>query len=171
MRIIDLVLLIPLIFGAYKGYQKGLIMELIQLVAFVLAIVLGLKLIHVGVFYLEPYVGDVNGFLPILSFFLIFIATIYLMQFVGKLAKGFAKVILLGWLDNFAGGVVSLLKWAFALSLLIWVAHSVDIAPKPEVIKTTVIYSKLLEIAPSIIDTMGMALPFVKDIFEYIKAL
>lgn len=171
MKVIDILLLVLLFFGAYKGFQKGLIMEIVQILAFVLGIILGLKLIHWGVFYLKPHIGDVDGFLPIISFVLIFIAVLLLVKWIGILLKGFAKIILLGWLDKIAGAFVSTLKWAFALSLIIWVLHSVNIAPQPSVEKTTFIYSKLLKIAPSLLDTLSNVLPFVKDIFELIKAL
>ncbi len=165
MQVIDIMLLIPILFGAYKGYQKGFIMELIQVVAFVLGIVVGLKLIHLGVYYLKPYTGDLNGWLPVISFLTIFIGTIFLAKWAGKVLKKFVKAVLLGWLDKLMGAILSMLKWAIALSFILWAARSVNLTPHGE----PIVYNYLIPIGPAIVDGIGSIIPYASDIFEYIK--
>ena len=81
MKLLDIIILIPVIWGAYKGYKKGLFMELSMLVGFVLATILGFKLINIVMLYLQPYFGVDNKALPTISFIVTFIGILIGMNF------------------------------------------------------------------------------------------
>ena len=144
-------------------------MEVIQFVALIVGIILGLKLVHLGVYYLKPHIGDVYGFLPIISFLIIFVGTIYLVRFIGKLTQKFARAILLGWLDRLLGGLISAAKWTIAISFVLWAATSIGFAPAPSKMAQYPVYGFVEPIAPQIVAAVGALIPQAKDIFEYIK--
>ena len=68
MKTIDLLILFPLLIGAYTGYKRGLLLEIVAILAFVIAVVLGFKLLDYGLDFLSPYVGGSNRFLPYFAF-------------------------------------------------------------------------------------------------------
>jgi len=84
MSILDAIILVPILFGAYKGFQKGLVMELVTIIAFLLATIASFKLLYVGVALLEPYLGKNESVLPVVSFVIIFVLVIYLVTLLGK---------------------------------------------------------------------------------------
>lgn len=69
MKTLDIILLIPLVFGAVLGFRKGLLLEIFGVLAFVLAIIGGFKLMETGMVYLSEYFEDFDQLLPFISFF------------------------------------------------------------------------------------------------------
>ena len=157
-------LLVPLIFGAYKGYQKGLVMELAQLLALVIATIAGLKLYQLGMIFLKPMVGDFYGFLSYLSFAIIFVSVIFLMNWIGKLAKKLIKMVLLGWLDKIMGAILAIMKWGFALSVVVWFLFTCGLSPKTSTIEQTYLYKPMVKAAPSVIKFVGKIIPIAKGV-------
>ena len=49
MKLLDLLLLIPLLWGAVNGYRKGLLIEIVGVVAFVVAMIVGFKFLGLAV--------------------------------------------------------------------------------------------------------------------------
>ena len=65
MTALDILLLLPLGIGAVKGYRRGLVLEVVSLLAFVLAVVGGLSLLSAAVPLVRHYVGSAFGMLPL----------------------------------------------------------------------------------------------------------
>ncbi len=170
MKTLDILLLIPLVFGAYLGFRKGLLLEIVSLVAFILAIVGAFKLLDFGIELLQPYFEKWDTALPIISFILLFIAILVAVNIVGKIVKKVLDMTLLGGLDNFAGAVLGLLKWAFGVSLVLWMAESVDISISPEMAEGTYIYPTLASVAPFVLDMFSEYLPFIQEVFDNLKS-
>ncbi|MFT4741964.1 MAG: membrane protein required for colicin V production, partial [Marivirga sp.] len=140
MKTLDIILLIPLVFGAYLGFKKGLLLEIVSLLAFFLAVVGAFKLVDFGQELLSPYFQNWEKALPIISFVLLFVGILLLVNLVGKIAKKILDMTLLGGLDNFAGAVLGLLKWAFGVSLVLWLATSVDMNLSNDLTDNTYVY-------------------------------
>ena len=85
MNVLDLIFILPLLYGAYSGYQKGLFIEIIGVAAFIVAIVIGFKFLSFGMNMIAPVIGEslANRFLPYLSFTVIFFPTIFLINKMG----------------------------------------------------------------------------------------
>ncbi|MBK6267036.1 CvpA family protein [Marivirga sp. S37H4] len=170
MKTLDILLLIPLIFGAYLGFRKGLLLEIVSLVAFVLAIVGAFKLLDFGIELLQPYFEKWDTALPIISFIVLFIAILLIVNLIGKIVKKVLDMTLLGGLDNFAGAVLGLLKWAFGVSLVLWMAESVDVSISAEMAEGTYIYPTVASFAPFVLDLFSAYLPFIQEVFDSLKS-
>ncbi|HEY0109565.1 MAG TPA: CvpA family protein, partial [Fibrella sp.] len=70
MATIDILILIPLLWGAYNGYRKGLLVEVVAIIAFVVALIIGFKFLQFGIDLLAPYISRelARKFLPWLGF-------------------------------------------------------------------------------------------------------
>lgn len=170
MKTLDILLLIPLFFGAFLGFRKGLLLEIVSLVAFVLAIIGAFKLLDFGIDILKPYFAKWDQALPIISFIFLFIVILLVVNLIGKVVKKILDLTLLGGLDNFAGAVLGLFKWAFGVSLVLWLAEAIDISLSAEMTEGTYIYPTVASFAPYVFDLFSAYLPFVKEVFDNLKS-
>ena len=170
MKTLDVILIIPLIFGGAMGYRKGLLLELFGILAFVLAIIGGFKLMELGMSYLSEYLEGVDHLLPFISFLVIFIAIILLVNMLGKLVKKMVDMTLLGGVDKFAGAIVGIVKWAIGLSIILWLTLNFGVE-LPGQDEELVLYPFLADLGPNIISALDVILPFAEEMLESIKEL
>lgn len=171
MKTIDLIILFPLLLGAYNGYKRGLLLEVIAIFAFVLAVVLGFKLLHVGLDFLSPYVNSSNRFLPYFAFAIIFFPIIFLVNKLGSLLRKSLQYTLIGSFDSMAGAIVGIFTWAFGVSVFLWLINAVGVLIPNSAITDTFLYPVIVPIAPTVISKASALLPLGGDLIEAIKKL
>ena len=171
MKTIDIILLIPLLFGAYLGYKKGFVTMLFKFAALLLGIVIGFKLVHVGSVMLEPHIGNANGFLPLISFIAIVISVILIVNLLGKILKAILDMTLLGSFDNLAGAIFNLSRWAFLAGTILWLMEEGGVGLPSTQTEGAFIYPILVQVAPQMIDFFSQLMPFASDAVEYIKVI
>jgi membrane protein required for colicin V production len=171
LNTIDIIILIPLIYGTYRGFKKGFLMELATILAFVLAIIGGFKLLHWGMNLLDQHF-DINGnILPYLAFILIFIGIVLLVNLIGKALKTVLDMTLLGSVDSLAGAIVGLLKWTFGVSVILWLTTNVGLLIPTAYINESQLYPYIVNIAPTVVEYVAILWPMAEDIFHPIKEL
>lgn len=169
MSTFDYFLLIPILFGAFMGYRKGLLLELVSLLALVAAIVGGLKLLHVALPVVRDFVGDVGGVLPYLTFLIVFIGIILLVYLLGFILKKIIDFTPFGFFDNFLGAILGAIKWCFAISLLLYVSDMAGISITAETAAESIVYPVVLKTTPYALDILSYVLPFVKTLIDSLK--
>ena len=162
MNIADIILIILLGFGAFNGYRKGFILELITIVAFVLAIMGGFKLLHVGMEYVSRVYDGFGTFLPFVAFVVIFVLIIILVNMVGSILKKIIDWTPFGVVDNLAGAVVGVIKWALAIGVIFWVIDALSF----DAISNTAENSKVLPFINQIITSTGNLINTVFPSFD-----
>ncbi|MTI31313.1 CvpA family protein [Xanthovirga aplysinae] len=171
MKTLDIILMIPLLFGAYRGFSKGLLLEIIGLIAFVLAIIIGIRFLNVGIEFLISQFGQLNTYLPYIAFLLLFIGTLLLINLLGRGIKKVLDMTLLGKVDNLAGALVGVFKWAFLISLILWVSASVGILIPKNLQENTIIYPFIADFAPLTVKKLEGLLPYAKGMIEMVSDL
>ena len=166
MNTVDLILLIFLGIGAVRGFRRGFILEIASVLALILGIAGGFHLLHLGMTFLASRFEISDEFLPVLSFLLIFVAIILLVNLIGKLIKKALDLTALGGLDRLAGGILGFVKWAFALSVLIWILSVAGLDSWFEPSDDGFVYPLVASFAPGVIDLLSIMFPFVEDLFE-----
>lgn len=168
MNTVDIILIILFVAGGYFGFRKGLILELISIAAFILAIIGGFKLLHIGMEYVAKVYDGFGTMLPFVAFLVLFVLIIILVNTVGKILKKIIDWTPLGFVDNIAGALLGVLKWAFAVTIIIWVISILKIDIAEESIKDSLI----LPITARMVSSAG---DFISSIFpsfnEYLKTL
>lgn len=173
MATIDLLLLLPIAFGAFKGYQKGLLIEIIGILAFIVAIVIGFKFLGFGIDVLEKLFGtELTGSLsPYLSFILIFFPVIFLINKMGWLMRKSLKYTLFGTLDGFLGAILGSITWLFGMSLLLWIISKTGI-PLPEKWFTGAdFYPYIKDFAPRVISKVSDLIPLGGNLIEQLTEI
>lgn len=169
MNALDIILLIPLAYGAYRGFRKGFLLEIIAIFAFVLAIIGGFKLLHLGMDLLDQHFNISGELLPYVAFILIFILIILLVNLLGKLVKKVVDMTLLGSIDNLAGAILSVIKWAFGISIVLWLSTSFGVEIPSQYTKESWLYPYILPFAPVVVEYFSTLVPFAHDLFDTIK--
>ena len=170
MTALDILLLLPLGIGAVKGFRRGLVLEVVSLLAFVLAVVGGLSLLSAAVPLVRHYVGSAFGMLPLVAFALVFVAIMWGVHLLGGLLKTAVHLTPLGVLDNLLGGAAGVLKWILGLSLLL---HGTGLAGLHLLSPTLVANSQVLPVVqlatPMALELTGYVLPFAQDLLVRMK--
>ena len=168
MNSLDLIILVPLIWGAYKGYSRGLLLELGTILAFVVATVLGFRLMDEAVGLIKPYISQ-ESLIPFFSFLLVFIGVLVGLITINKILKKFLDYTLFGIVDDVAGAILGILKWAFAISVLLWLMNEVDIVVPREYSDGSFLYPFIVKYSPMLIDLVSRMMPMAKDLIDSIK--
>jgi membrane protein required for colicin V production len=157
-----------ILLGAYAGYKKGLLIEILSFLAFIIAIVSAFKLMHLAVELISDGSTKKNTLLPYVAFVLIFILVFVGIFLLSKVLKNIIDVTLLGSFDNWAGAILGACKTAFGISLLLWLTFQAKIEIPSNVISDAVIYPQLIPFGPKVIGWVSNVIPF-QDIFPLIK--
>lgn len=172
MKTLDIILLIPLAWGAWTGYQRGIIIEVISVAAFILSVVMGFKLLGWAVEWLSPYFNSqlTQRLLPYFGFSVIFFPIIFLIVRLGWLLRRTIRYTIFGSFDSLAGAIAGVFTWAFGLSVFLWMIASVGINLPDKTIEGTYLYPVVKPIAPKIIGkATGEWLPKAKDKYKQMK--
>lgn len=169
MKTIDIILILLLLFGAFRGFVKGFLMEIIGIVALLIAVWSGIELMDWGVRIASTWVSGYESLLPFISFFVVFLFVLVIITITGRILKGALDLTLLGAVDNFAGALLGLLKWSFAISLLFWLAEGVGVPVSSEVKTDSYIYPIIDSLAPNTVYFLSKHLPFMEDFFQSLR--
>lgn len=168
MTVLDFIFLIPLAFFIIKGYQRGIIIELVSVIALIFAIVGCMKLTYIFIGSFQGS-GTKSEWFPLLAYLFVFILIYLVIYFFGKLLEKFIKTANLNFINRLAGVLLGVFKAVFLFSLLIWLLNMVDIFP--ESVKTkSITYRYLKPVAPVLIDYVSSMIPVFKDIINQVEA-
>jgi membrane protein required for colicin V production len=162
---IDIGLLFFLILGAILGYREGFLMEVVALVAIILGVLSGFKLMGQAMILLEQKWNIDEKVLPYVAFGVVFIIVVILVTLLGKALKARADKTFLGRVDQAAGAALGFFRTAFMLSVLLWLVHSLNYSFPEKWTTNAWLYPKLSELAPSVTEWIGGYVPLFRDVF------
>jgi membrane protein required for colicin V production len=149
MNYIDIILLIPMAWFAYKGFGKGLIIELFSLIALIAGIYAAVYFSDYAAKFLIGNFTLNEDYVPIISFVITFIGVVVIVYFAGKLLEKLVDMVALGILNKLTGAAFGILKAAVFMSIVIMLINSIDNKWIPkEKKKESVLYSPVSAIAP-----------------------
>ncbi len=159
MNFLDIILLIPLAWGAYHGYRKGFVIELTSLAALVLGIFAAINFSYYIADLLTDNVNLADKYINIIAFILTFIIVVFALFLIGKLIEKFVNILMLGFINRLAGLFFGIIKWAFVLSVLIYIIHIFDDNQNvltPKLRNGSALYEPIESFAPYIIPKLNI---------------
>lgn len=171
MNTIDIIILIFLLIGAYTGFRRGMLMEIISLVAFFAAILAGIKLLDWGISVLSAYIEGYDSLLPIIAFTIIFIGIIVLLNVIGKAVKKIIDMTLLGSLDDIIGSLMGIVKWALFISIFFWIFESFGGKISESSSEDSMLYEPIASFAPGLFNMFSGLFPYFMEFFEHAKEM
>jgi len=150
MNWIDIIVLIPLIWFAYKGFRNGFLMEVVSLAALFLGLFVSYKFSDLIALWLTG-----TTLAKPISFSLCFILTIVLVNLLGRILKRALKPVLSEFLDKGLGVLFGVLKVVLVAGVLFYFIDSVDkkeIFIKHEVKEDSVAYKHLSPVMSHVLE-------------------
>lgn len=161
MNILDLIFAIPIAWGIYSGYRKGLFIEIVGVCAFIVALVVGFKFLSAGMNFVSPFIGErlANRFLPYLSFSVIFFPTIFMMNRLGWMLRRALRFTILGTIDGTAGAIVGGFTWIFGISTMLWLCKTIGFGVPQHYAKDSFLLQPIETVSPTIISKSSEWIP------------
>ena len=172
MNYLDIALVIPMVYGIIRGFSKGIVNEITSLAAIIIGVYLALNF---SVYFEELFTNIISkissefaknekkGFIPIISFALIFLFSIISVKAIGSIINKITNVLALGIISKIIGALFGLFKICVILSCLIYFEKTINVMPK-KIIKNSVVYSPI----ESVVDQL---VPSIKKHEDVIKEL
>lgn len=126
MNWLDLILIIPVAWLAFKGFKKGLVIEVFSLLALLAGIYGG---IHFSDFTTDILVNDFkfkSEYMPVIAFGVTFLLIVVLVYYTGKLLEKVVKMMALNIINKISGAVFGMAKALLFLSLLLVLVDAID---------------------------------------------
>lgn len=152
MNFIDIFILAILAWFGYKGFRKGLVFELVSIVALLLGIYGGIKFSDTTAQFLSAYIT--SDYLEIISFTVTFLVILLLVFAAGKVVEKIISMVALKLVNKLLGAFFAVLKIGLALSVLLTIIESYDQKLgfiSPEVKTESIVYVPLLNVANSVL--------------------
>jgi membrane protein required for colicin V production len=151
MNYIDIIILVPCLWFAFKGFKNGFFKEIASLGALIIGLWLAVSFSDflAGVIQGETdFVKD--SYIPIVSFVVIFIGVVVLVHLLSKALDKLIKAIALGWLNKMAGMVFGLAKAILILAGLLFIINQFLIVKSailpPQIVHESFLYQPLMDI-------------------------
>lgn len=155
MNWVDVVIVIILVIGLFKGLANGFVRGLFGLVALVLGIAIAAgyysQLREALLFRLPMGLQMQN----IISFLLIFLIVMLLVSILGNIISRALKLAALGWLDRLAGGVLGVFMSCLFVGALLLLVVMAGFHENNAVARSTV--------APAVVSVMDAAVVFAPE--------
>ncbi|MEM6298709.1 MAG: CvpA family protein, partial [Bacteroidota bacterium] len=144
-RLLDVIFVGFMIMAAYRGFQKGFLVELISTISLIVALFLSLYLINTVFSTLLKENFSKAG--PFSAFIVLYFVIVMAIIGFGRVLKKILKFTFFDTLDNFIGMILAVAKYLVALSFLMAILTYVgfiDGSNPKDPIHETVFYDRLM---------------------------
>lgn len=166
--IIDIIVVVLVIWGILKGFQKGLIVAIFSILAFIIGLAAAMKLSAVVAEHLDNSVKVSQQWLPIISFAIVFIGVVLLVRLGGLFLQRLVDRAFLGSVNRIGGAMLYAALYIFIFSVILFYADQMNII-KPVTKQASVTYEYVGPLGPKVIDGVGKMIPLFKDMFSELR--
>ena len=159
MNVLDILLIIPLLVMAYRGFTRGLIIGLATLVALVLGIWAGIRFTDVASVFVGQVIHVNEKLLPVITFTIIFFLILLIVHLFGRMLEKLVNLVALGWLNKLLGGIFGIAKAALLLSVLLYLISAFDRHEKlitPTAKENSFLYKPIASIVPRLLPLVNL---------------
>ncbi len=157
MSVIDIIIILPIIWGVYKGFTKGLVKEIASLVALVIGIYGAMSLYGYTSGLIEDQIHTSQKYLPVISFALTFIAIVIGVHLLAKMLDKAIKAVALGIPNRIAGAVFGGVKFFLIVAALLIIIDKIDYEThflEKETKNESILYQPSLDLVYAIFPTI-----------------
>jgi membrane protein required for colicin V production len=165
INIFDVIILLLIVWGAMKGFQKGFFNEFLSLLIFVVVTLISFKFIHLAFDMGGKYTGKVPKAVPFFILMFIFLAVSLGLNIWGKKRLDKEVLSIFDSFDNIMGIVVAVFKYVLAISLFLWLCTHVGIIQaSKDGWNNTIFYPFMMKFFNKLVEVGANVMPFLKDL-------
>lgn len=166
--VIDLLFLCVLALALFKGLQRGLIVAVFSLVAFIVGLAAALKLSAVAAIYLQEHWDVSTKWAPVLSFALVFLVVVLLIRIAANLIETTVEIAWLGWVNKVGGVLLYMVLYTIIFSILLFFAVQLRMI-SDETLQASVCYAFIEPWGPVVMNGFGRLIPVFRDLFTELE--
>ena len=165
---IDIIAIVLIVLSIIKGFQKGLVVAIFSLLAFIIGLAAAIKLSSAVAAYFGANTSVSHRWLPIIAFVVVFFIVALLVRLGAKMIEGALRMATLGWANKLGGILFYFLLYFFVFSIVLFYCTQLHLI-KPETIQTSATYPIIYPMAPVILDGLGTVVPIFKNMFGQLE--
>jgi len=127
VNFIDILIFLPLIYGGWRGFRKGFIVEIFTLLALLVGVYAGIHLADKMTVLLRDSFSVSWKYLPTASFIIVFLLVGAMVFFLGKLVERVIDFTGLKLLNKLAGLFFGLVKFLYIISIILLIEESFQV--------------------------------------------
>lgn len=169
MTFLDIILIIAIVIGFFKGYKNGLFVELASLIAFFIGIFIAIKFSYITQGILENHVSWSSRTIAVASFLMTLFAFVIGIHLLAKTISRIADFAFLGLANSILGGVFAAIKTALFFGILLNLFQKVNIGfvkVDEDLQEKTILVGPCMKISEFLLPVLS---DWYKDVKEEIK--
>jgi membrane protein required for colicin V production len=154
MNYLDIIICVPVAWGLYKGFMKGLILEVAMLFALLGAIWVAVNFSDLITRLIREKLHWSNTYLPVISFVILFLGVLIGTYALAKLLERSIDSASLGPVNKILGALFGAFKFALILSVVFFMIDAVEQSfpvLSSEKKSKSLLYKPVASIAPVVI--------------------
>nr|WP_320117999.1 CvpA family protein [uncultured Marinifilum sp.] len=126
MNILDILIGLPLLWAIYKGFTKGLIIEVATLLALVLGIYGAIHFSDFTAEFIQQKFNYDSQYMGYIAFAITFILIVIILNILGKILNSLIEAVALGLINRILGVIFGLFKGIIILSIVVYFVNYLD---------------------------------------------
>ena len=168
MNYLDIALIIPIVYGLIQGFSRGIVKEVTSLVSLIIGVYIAINFSFYLDVHLEGLIQKNKELIPIISFTIVFAATLIVIRVIGYLLEKITNALALGIISKLLGAIFGSIKIAVLLSALIFFEQKIELIPK-DVLKNSILKEPIENILVVLIPEITEHKDIIKDIEKKAK--
>ena len=166
MNYLDIIIAIILFVFGWKGLRKGLIIEVVTLLAFCAGIYGAMHFSDFTAAHIQDFMEIDPKYLNTIAFVLTFIILVVLVNLIGKLVSKWVKSMNLGFFDKLGGFLFGIIKGVLLCSVLLMVLNNFQLlgVVKPEVKEKSKLYPYIEQTVPYVYRGFDLVKDYAKEV-------
>lgn len=166
MNYLDIIIAIILFLFGFKGLKKGLIYEVVSLIALAIGIWGAMHFSDFTAAHLSEFIEMNPKYINTIAFVLTFIILVILVNLIGKLATKLAKSMNMGFINKLGGFLFGAAKGILLCSLLLMVLNNFQLLGlvKEDVKQESLMYPFIEKTVPYVYQGFDLVKDVVKDL-------
>jgi membrane protein required for colicin V production len=159
LNTLDILIALPLIWGIYRGFTKGFIIEAATLAGLILGVFVAYQFSDYTSEFLMDQFDFRSEYLPLIAFAITFIGVLILLHLFGRFLDKAVKSAGLGFFNRVLGAFLKLAGYVFILSILFSFINHADHKEKlitPSIKERSALYKPVSEFAPMIFPYLNL---------------
>lgn len=126
MNYIDIIILLFLLYGAFRGFAKGLIIEVATLVGLVLGVYVAIRYSPFSEGILRDFLNVSSRYISYIALAVTFILVVIVVYILGKLLTKLVDVIALGLVNKLLGTLFGIAKYFVIVCVILMITHALN---------------------------------------------
>jgi membrane protein required for colicin V production len=168
MNLLDILILLPIAWFAFKGFTSGLVKEVLSIVGIILALFLTFRYMDAVSILLRPFFEEGSDYMPLIAALILFIGTLSAVHFIAYLTKKFLETIKLSALNKALGMIFGGLKAGLVVSGILLLMAGFNM-PGEDSRQKSLLYPYVIYLAPTAYNIVAAVYPGAENFITTVE--